>query len=681
MNNLDHHFFKFQLELLSLDLQLAEVEERPRRTGDFDSTYKTATGTEVTIKRSPDGKFTHKGGRPSNTATNINNAAPLIKPEADKAIREVLCGIKNKTLQNSLITGASQTPGVVEGIKNTNIEDVIKGSQDALSNAVDFMRTRVEEAVTVISENKKEIAIGSAVVAFAVVSAGVTAVLTAATIRATLTTVLDLLRGSTFSDALILGLKSATPEKIRALVSQRLYALSITYRLGITAYQAINKQVEAVKLVKGGGIGAKSFDKKENAVKKLVTEEGLDYEEVLRVITRRKEEPPNSKKVEKAQKQILELEHEIQNGVAKVARITKGKLGLNPIEMSQVLSIAKKEVEIRNNIIEKRGELEQAEGRGFSISRRLNELADIAAKEGKDSPSYKWRMNIVKAEVEYGDELDGLADSSGYNKLLSAMKKPKSASGSYKTPSATDNSAITKLFDAGGSPARTPINLRSKIIEDASNAGLELQDYLATPINAQVGLVGGMTCAFPGGNNKYSQIIKDSAERDPMFKVFTETAVFKDKSIDGLINIGDVAIDTGGQKLQGYNSLASTKEHTREMMWHESGHLLEVKLGKVAESVAFREERSQEVPGDRKVIPPQGLSAGSQDYALGEFYSPYVGLRMKGQGKYANTDRATEVLSSGMELLSSPSMAKRAAKADRETMLYALAAMNERVKD
>lgn len=435
------------------------------------------------------------------------------------------------------------------------------------------------------------------------------------------------------------------------------------------------------ELAKGGGVDAKGFGKKEDAIKQLVAEEGLKYEEVLQAIARRKEEPPNPKKAEKAQEQILELERESQDGAVKVAEIIRGKLGLNSIEMEEVLSIAKKEPQIRNKIIEKRGELEQAEGRGFSISRRLNELADIAAKEGKDSPSYKWRMNTVKAEVEYGDELDGLADPGGYDKLLSAMKKPKPAPGNYETPNATDNSAITKLFDAGGSPARTPVNLRPKILENASNAGLELQNYLATPINAQVGLVGGMTCAFPGSNNKYSQIVKDSAELDPTFKVFTETAAFKDKNIDGLINVGDVSLDSGGQKLQGYNSLASTEEHIREMMWHESGHLLEVKLGKVAESVAFREERSQEVPSDRKVVPPQGLSAGSQDYALGEFYSPYIGLRIKGQGKYANTDRATEVLSSGMELLSSPSMAKRAAKADRETMLYALAAMNEKIKD
>lgn len=870
MDSLDRHFFKFQSQLLTIDLQLAEIEEKPKRSGDFESTYKTESGKEVVVKRSPDGKFANKNGGATTTATKPDNTPPLdpqvarengravreiltgkigddikkdlaadfehrpiikeaiekvdfaevtkgdadaltnvskfmsekfeqalnassmlaretlgaavgiagfvarslmysaafgatlilgsagigvfkkgmrpdkaliqqtstiapavlksmfskkslirrmqvgaifegvfraielaseelgkksppiVEPEADKAVREAMRAIGNNTLQNSLIAGAVQSPGVTEGIKSTNIEDVIEGSQDAFSNAVAFMRDKVEEAATVVSENKKEIAIGAAVVALAVASAGATAILNTVAIRAGVTTVLGLLKGSSFSDALILGLKSATPEKIKELASRKKYALAISLKLGITAHQAIKEQVESVKLARSGGIGAKSFGQKEEAVKKLVAEEGLDYEKVLQAIARRKEEVPNPKKAEQAQKQILELEREIQDGVAKVAEITKGRLGLNRIEMKQVLSITKRETEIRSKIIEKRGELEQAEGRGFSISRRLSELSDIATKEGKDSLSYKWRINVVKAELEYGDDLDNLDSFGGYNKLLSAMKKPKPAPGTYKTASVSDNSAITELFESGGSPTKTPRYLRSKTVDAASSAGLELQNYLATPINAQVGLFGGMTCAFFGGNNKYSQMMKDVSKTDSRAKVFTETDMFKDKNIDGLINIGDVAIDaigyTGGQKLQGYNLLASTKEHTREVMWHESGHLLEVKLGKVEESAAFREERAQEVPVNRKIIPSQGLSAGglsagSQDYALGAFYSPYIGLRVKGQGKHANTDRATEVLSSGMELLSSPTLAKRGVKADRETMLYALAAMNEKVKD
>jgi len=252
--------------MVGLNLQLAEVEEKPKRSGDFETAYKKENGKEIVVKRSPDGKFTNKNGNSTTSITNNQDTdeksqktstPPLIEPEADKAIRQVLTGIGNATLQKSLINDASQPPGVIEGIKNTKIEAVIKGSSDAFSNAVAFMRSKIDEAATVVSENKKEIAIGAAVVAFAVAfavaSAGATAVLNAVAIRAGLTTVLGLLRGSSFPDALILGLKSATPEKIKALVSQKIYALAIGYRLGIIAYQEINKQVEAVKLAKSGG--------------------------------------------------------------------------------------------------------------------------------------------------------------------------------------------------------------------------------------------------------------------------------------------------------------------------------------------------------------------------------------------------------------------------------------------
>jgi hypothetical protein len=60
MNNL--YAFQLRSSLLALRLQLAESDEKPKRSGDFESTYKNAAGNEVTIKRSPDGKFANKGG-------------------------------------------------------------------------------------------------------------------------------------------------------------------------------------------------------------------------------------------------------------------------------------------------------------------------------------------------------------------------------------------------------------------------------------------------------------------------------------------------------------------------------------------------------------------------------------------------------------------------------------------
>lgn len=856
--NLDHYFFNIQAGLLELNLQLAEGESKAKRTVDFETTYKNAAGIEITIKRSPDGKFANKNSSASATGataktetldpqvarengkavreiltgkvgddlkkdlaadfehrpiikeaiekvdfaevtkgdadalTNINNfmqrkfkeavdassmlgrelaasavavagytarclafglalrgtllvpasvglikqgetpkeilkrAAELspelikevfslknigrlarrgaiiegifraielatkaankpppflVEPETDKAIREAMRAIGNNTLQNSLIAGAVQSPGVAEGIKSTNIEDVIEGSQDAFSNAVAFMRDKVEEAATVVSENKKEIAIGAAVVALAVASAGATAVLNATVIRAGLTTVLSLLKGSNFPDALMLGLKSATPEKIKALISQKIYALAISVKLGTTAHQAINEQVESVKLARSGGVGAKSFDKKEEGVKKLVAEEGLDYEKVLQRIADRKEELPNPKKAEQIQKEILSIQSKIEDGARKAKAVVIGKSSFTASDTTELLAIAKKETELRNTLIEKRGALATAEGRGFSLQKRFNELMEIAKTEGKQSSSYKWRASVIKAEIEYGEKLDNLDSAEDYNKLMDAMKKSVPAPGRYTPISSSDSTKFYSFFLGNMSLPKTPLEKQEAIVKQAQEAGMVLQNYLNTPIIAQVGLEGGMTCAIPGGNNKYSQITRDIAKGNSLLEPLVQTETFNNKKIDGFINIGDAVVDAGGQKLQGYNASASSDEHIREMMWHESGHILEVKLGKVEESVAFREERSNEVPADKKEIPPKGISLGSQDFALGDFYSPYIGLRMKGQGKYADRDTATEVLSSGMELLSSPTLVKRGVKVDRETILYALAAMNEKVKD
>lgn len=862
MKDLDRHYVQFQLQLLHLDLQLAEAEENPKRSGDFESTYKTKSGKEVSVNRSPDGKFASnssipgattsvvetaptldpkvarengqavrevltgkvgddlkkdlaadfkhrpdiqqaiekvdfakmlkgdkdalsnlsdfakvafeqavsaasqgarevltvaisvaeftasvilrqmafggvlilgsagiltfkKGMRPDNaiaqqavgiapgmikeifSSLNVTqiasiglifdgvgeaiklaaNAArkkepPLIEPSADEQVAQALRSIGGDRIKSGLIANAANHPSIAEGIENTKIEDVIKGDKDTIGNAIDFMHSQIDKAANAISEHQEELAIGAAVVGVGVVGA-VLGLAIAATATAVIgDSVAGVIAGRTLSGAAQFALKRLSADRVKDLI--KAFKLPTIITIGVSVVNTIGnvkKRVQEVRAEDPRPLGERSFGENEEAVKKIVADEGMDYADVLESIARRNEQPPNLKKAEQVQKEILELQGEIQEGVSKVQRLVTGKLALTASDIIQITRIAKKEVEIRNKLIEKKGELGQAEGRGFSLTKRLNELTDIAQKEGRESSNYKWRANVVKAEVKYGEKLDNLGGFGGYDQLLNSMKMPNLAPGKYELPTYEDDRKITTLFNQGGARAQTSTSDQRKVVADALEVGQDLQQFLATPINAKVGLAGSITCAFPGGNNKYSQMTKDAAEIDPGMKLFTETELFNDKNVDGYINIGDVVLANAGLKLQGYNSLASTKEHTREMMWHESGHLLEVKLGKVAESVAFREERAAEIPNDKKEIPPQGLSLGSQDYALGEFYSPYIGLRMKGLGKHANTERATEVLSSGMELLSSPTMAERGAKADRETMLYALSAMNEKVKD
>lgn len=864
MQNSDLLFFKMQAQIIELNLQLAEVEEKPKRAGDFETSYKTESGKEIIVKRSPDGKFANKSSnstatvvtKPDNNVqldpqvarengkavreiltgkvgddlkkdlaadfehrpiikeaiektdfaevtkgnadalTNISNfiqkkfdeavnatsqlgreiaaaaiavagytarwlafglalrgtllvpasvglikqgetpkevikrvaelspelikevfslenigrtarrgaiieaifraidlavysankpQPPLIEPNADAAIAKALRGISGNAIKNGLLANAAQTPSVLEGIKNTSIDNIVKGSKDSFTDAVDFLRDKVQEATTATSEHKKEIAIGAAILSVGISASILGAALGIVSGAALGDIVTGLITGKGLTEVAKTALKKLTTGQFNRFSAEQLRQTAVAVFIGNMANKVIREETEKERIKKFAPTqGIRSFGDKEEAIKKLITDENLDYDKVLLTIARRKQkEENNNKNAEILKKEITKLDKEIQDGIREVKDLFVGKtvLVLTPSEQAKVLAIAKKEAEIRNKLVEKRGELDAVEGRGFSVDKRLSELLEIAEKEGKASPSYKWRLNVVKAEIEYGEKLDDLDKLGGYRKLLDSMKKPKPAIGSYERPGTLDNNRLRTVFRAGVSPSQTPESFHNEIIANAQKEGLDLQNYLSTPINAQVGLNSGMTCAIASMNNKYAYLMEEIVEIDPGLKGVMELDMFKGKNIDGYINIGDVAVNQGSLKLQGYNTLSSTNEHIKEMMWHESGHLLEVKLGKVEESAAFREDRAKEVPNENKVVPERGLSMGSQDYALGEFYSPYIGLRLKGMGKHTDTDRMTEVLSSGMELLSSPAMAKRAAKADRETMLYALAAMNEKVKD
>lgn len=94
MNDFDSQVFDVMSRMLIFSLELAGEVDVPKRSGDFETKYKTATGTEVTVKRSPDGKFANKnGGQITNqsssatvtttTTTTIPVAKTFVKQFAD----------------------------------------------------------------------------------------------------------------------------------------------------------------------------------------------------------------------------------------------------------------------------------------------------------------------------------------------------------------------------------------------------------------------------------------------------------------------------------------------------------------------------------------------------------------------------------------------------------------------
>ncbi len=62
-------------QLNFLEIMLALASEAPKRSGDFETTYKTENGKEVVVKRSPDGKFANKNGGASSQEATVSTAS------------------------------------------------------------------------------------------------------------------------------------------------------------------------------------------------------------------------------------------------------------------------------------------------------------------------------------------------------------------------------------------------------------------------------------------------------------------------------------------------------------------------------------------------------------------------------------------------------------------------------
>jgi hypothetical protein len=71
--SLEDRYIETQFSLLGITLALAG--EAPKRSGDFETTYKSESGKEVAVKRSPDGKFANKNGGASAQKSTVATAS------------------------------------------------------------------------------------------------------------------------------------------------------------------------------------------------------------------------------------------------------------------------------------------------------------------------------------------------------------------------------------------------------------------------------------------------------------------------------------------------------------------------------------------------------------------------------------------------------------------------------
>lgn len=143
INNL--YAFQIQSNLLALHLQLAEGDEKPKRSGDFESTYKNAAGNEVTIKRSPNGKFASKGGggsSPSSEATVDQKQVPESDDSA-KLAKNILNEKTGNQVKDSLVATTSDLE-IKSGIRKASFSEILDGAGDAMSNASDYIGKKTE---------------------------------------------------------------------------------------------------------------------------------------------------------------------------------------------------------------------------------------------------------------------------------------------------------------------------------------------------------------------------------------------------------------------------------------------------------------------------------------------------------------------------------------------------------
>ncbi len=141
------HIFQVQSNLLVLHLQLAE--EKPKRSGDFESSYKNESGKEITVKRSPDGKFASKGG--GSTSSDSISKNPSQDEDASNGsivqiAKTVLSGKLGEQLKDSIINGIKDA-NIKAGIQKAKISEILGDTDNPINGASGYISKKMDQAV------------------------------------------------------------------------------------------------------------------------------------------------------------------------------------------------------------------------------------------------------------------------------------------------------------------------------------------------------------------------------------------------------------------------------------------------------------------------------------------------------------------------------------------------------
>lgn len=443
--------------------------------------------------------------------------------------------------------------------------------------------------------------------------------------------------------------------------------------------EGIRREIGKIKdLADEAGVARKA------ATKNALSKAGLDYEQVMKEVENQKSRNNTQReKIEDYESELLAAQERktVAESVAATCLQNTTIQGVTPELMSEL----SKSTLDRANAVEEIEKLSaiiaQIKGDRFSLEKRVFELQDIVEQEGADSDRAKWRIGVIQSAVKYGEIVDRLGEDRNssnnpdmdYELLINKLAKQNAPEGKFSTVSQKDSSMISSQFNAIGGGSITPTGMRPAFLELAKNELNNFQKLLNTPLNIQVDLSANRPFSATGANTKSGEIINRLAPG-----AYDQLDYFN--QADGYINMGDTGAKYGltGANMSGYDELADPVTHTREMVFHEAGHILEMKQGMVSTSAAFREDRANETPPDKQIPLPAGVGGmnGQTDAALDRFLNPYQGLRLK----MGNEEISTEVVSSGFEALGSPHLASRMAQADPETLLYALSVADKSYK-
>jgi hypothetical protein len=173
------YYIQAQLNVLGVCLALA--------SGEFETTYKTASGAEVTVKRSADGKFASKGGGSTSSDSRSKSTG---EKESDSAqgIKNLLNGKLGKQLKEGIINSISNNNTFKDiaanigiklseidlktGVQQAQFSEIVGKTNDTIGNAQKYIKSKLGEIKKGASDSETCKRIGETLVAGMVAGAG-----------------------------------------------------------------------------------------------------------------------------------------------------------------------------------------------------------------------------------------------------------------------------------------------------------------------------------------------------------------------------------------------------------------------------------------------------------------------------------------------------------------------------